>query len=793
MKITYSWLQELTNTTLSVEEVQDRLTMLGLEVEAVYSTVPEVEGVVIGEVLEVQPIENSAHLKSCKVNIGHEQVQVVCGAPNVAAGQKVPLAMPGALLPNGMKISRRKIRGVLSHGMICSEAELHLSDDAEGIMVLDDQAPVGEPFKAYLGKQDYVFELGITPNRPDCLGAIGIAREICVSEGRPFESPLKTVSLPLAGNETVSVDILASDACPRYTARLIRHVKIGPSPRWLVDRLRAVGLRSINNVVDVTNYVMMETGQPLHAFDYDLLKGGRIVVRTAKDGEKFVTLDGKEHTLKEGNLLICDAERAVALAGIMGGENSEVSDNTRHILLESAYFAPFSIRKTTRQLGISTDSSRRFERGVDPNGADLASNRATQLILEVAGGELASDLVDAYPGTIVPVEIEFRPQRSKKVLGLEIPENDMQRILTHLGCEVDASHSTWRIKAPTFRPDLEREIDLIEEVARIYGYNDIPNKTLDTIHLDMPSNCFDAFVDRVRHKAASLSLSEIVTLSMVSRKQAAGFVDSEDALLSLVNPLSEDMAVMRPTLFTSMLSSVVYNLNRKQIDLRFFEVGNVFRYDPDSKKVIERRAFSAVGTGRKFMPSWDVKAETINFFDMKGIVTEFLHQLHLHNVKFAVSQYKFFEYSADLLVDEQKIGYIGKFKKSILALYDIKRDVFGFELYLEDLYPLAQTALKFQPISAFPPVERDLALVVDKDRPAAELEAVIRETAGPLLRELTLFDLYSGPQIPEDKKSLAFSLVFQSDERTLTDEEINTILDDVLKAVNVKLGATLRQ
>ncbi len=767
--------------------------MLGLEVEAVYPTVPDVEGVVIGEVLEVQPIENSAHLKSCLVDLGQQRAQIVCGAPNVAAGQKVPVAVPGAVLPNGMKISRRKIRGVLSDGMICSEAELNLSDDAEGIMVLDANAPVGEAFKNYLGKQDYVFELGITPNRPDCLGAIGIAREICVSEGRPFESPLKHVALPPAGNETVGVDILAPDACPRYTARLIRNVKIGPSPKWLVDRLRAVGLRSINNVVDVTNYVMMETGQPLHAFDYDLLIGGRILVRTAKDGEKFVTLDGKEHTLKAGNLLICDAERAVALAGIMGGENSEVSENTRHILLESAYFAPFSIRKTTRQLGISTDSSRRFERGVDPNGADLASNRAAQLILELAGGELSSDLEDAYPTPITPVEIAFRPQRNNRVLGLEIAKDEMKTILVNLGCEVDDGQSPWVVKAPTYRPDLEREIDLIEEVARVYGYNQIPNKTLDSIHLDTTANAFDDFIDRVRRKAAALTLSEIVTLSMVSRRQAAEFSGSDEELLTLINPLSEDMAVMRPSLFSSMLNSVAYNLNRKQIDLRFFEVGNVFRVDSETRQVVEKKAIGAVVSGRKFMPSWEVKDQNINFFDLKGIVAEFLAQLHLGPVQFVASQYKFFEYGADLLVDRQKIGYIGKFKQSVLKLYDIKRDVFGVEVFLDDVFPIVPSSLQLSKISAFPPVERDLALVVNDDLPSAELERIIREAAGPLLRDLTLFDLYSGPQVPENKKSLAFSLVFQADDRTLTDEEVNHILNQVLQAAEAKVGAVLRQ
>ena len=793
MKVTYNWLKELTNTSLTVEEIAERLTMLGLEVEGIYPTVPELEGVVIGEVLDVQPVRDSDYLKVCRVNLGAEQLQIICGAPNVASGQKVPVAVDGARLPGGMTIQTKKIRGIVSQGMICSEAELGLSDDAEGIMVLDDSMPVGESLKAYLGKKDFVIELSVTPNRPDCLGAIGVARELALSEGKSVLSPLDKIALPETKNEPVRVDISAPERCPRYTARLIRNVKIGPSPRWLVDRLRAIGLRSINNVVDVTNYVMMETGQPLHAFDYDRLQGGAIVVRTAEAGETFVTLDGKEHKLQSGDLLICDAERPVALAGIMGGENSEVSQGTTHILLESAYFAPAGIRKTARQLGISTESSRRFERGVDPNGVDAASNRAAQLILETAGGELASELIDVYPEPIVPVEIAFRPQRCRTIIGLDIPDKTMNDIFTQLGCQVrEDREEQWQVMAPTFRPDLTREIDLIEEVARIYGYNEVPDKIVDTIQLDRPVNPFDKFIDTLRSLATAVSLNEVITISMVAESLVESFVGEGYEPVRLLNPLSEDMAVMRPSLLVSMLSSVAYNLNRKQEDIRFFEVGNIFAYETHEKKIVERKALAGIVTGFKFRPTWQIKPQSFDFYDLKGIAFSILQRSGLRQFDAESTSEKFLDYGLDLLVEGQKLGYIGKLSAAVLDRYEIRREVYAFEFDLERLYDKIKVERRFKPIPAYPPVERDLALVLNDDIPAGAVEDAIRESAGPWLKQLTLFDVFRGKQIPQGKKSLAFSLIFQSEERTLRDEEVNEAIEHILQRVAEQFGATLR-
>ena len=792
MNITYSWIKELTGTTSSVEKIAEELTMLGLEVEGIYPVIPKIDRVVVGEVLEAHPIAGSDHLHACQVFVGDATLPVVCGAPNVAKGQKVPVALVGAKLPGGMAIKEVKLRGVVSKGMICSEKELGISEEAAGIMVFPEDTPVGKSiYDEAVVDDDAMIEISITPNRPDCMGAIGIAREICLAEGREFH--LAPIELPQPGDESVEVELLDTKACPRYTARLIRNVKIGPSPAWLVKRLQAIGLRSINNVVDVTNYVMMETGQPLHAFDYDVLKGGKIVVKKARNGEKFTTLDEKEHELTEDDLLICDGERAVALAGIMGGLNSEVSADTTNILLESAYFAPTGIRRSASRLGISTDSSKRFERGVDPNGVDRASNRAAELILQLAGGTLASDLIDRYPEPIRPMAVRFRPQRCNRIIGMEVPEGQMQQIFHGLECGVDTSDGEWRVTAPTFRPDLTREADLIEEIARVVGYNTIPSATFDTIKLDFQQNKFDIFIDRLRTLATTTTLSEVVTFSMVARRYAEPFLGEGESLIELLNPLSEDMAVLRPSLLPSMLAVVAYNLNRRQLDLRFFEVGNSFYARSGADGHVERKLLSAVVTGNRQPESWQVRPTPMTFFDLKGILLGFLGRLSLPELEIKPdSGTAFLEYGEVLYCNSKKIGYLGKMAETVLQPFEIEREVFAFELYLEELFSLYDERRTFTPIPQYPSVDRDLAVVIADDIHAREVEAAIQESAGTMLRSLRLFDVYKGDQIERGKKSLAFSLSFQASDRTLRDEEVDRVIERILADLGKRFDAVLR-
>lgn len=791
MKFPFKWLKELSRTELKAREAANLLTMAGLEVESISSTETEFSGVVVGEVLDAAKIEGSSHLKVCRVSIGSEQLQIVCGADNVAAGQKVPVATIGAVLPGGLKIRKAKLRGVASEGMICSEAELGLSDEAAGIMVLNGDYPIGGPFQPAEKEVDTIIELSVTPNRPDCLGMLGIARELCVCEGRTLP-PLPEYKLDYVDErEAYPIEILDPVGCPRYTARIIRDVKIGPSPPWLVERLHHAGVRNINNIVDVTNYIMLETGQPLHAFDLEKLQQGKIIVRNARAGETFVTLDGKEHTLNDENLLICDGSEPVALAGVMGGENSEVCETTRHILLESAYFSPRSVRKTSKQLGISSEAAKRFEKGVDPNGCAYASDAAASLIVQFAKGRVASRLLDCYPREIGPAQIAFRPNRANKIIGTDIPAAEARTILENLGCAVIEQKDGWLVRIPTHRPDLEREIDLIEEIARVYGFNNVPPTEVDRVHLYFTRNARDAFVSRVKLFAVQLGLHEVVTFSMVSAKSATPFID-ESRLVRLVNPLSEDLAFMRPTLFSSVLPTVAHNLNRKLLDLRFFEIGSVFHKSAKGQ-IHESQSFCAVLTGHRIPASWEVPARAVSFFDAKGIAEALFAQFGLQDVVFAAATPAGCEFGAEIRMQGKVLGTLGKLDRAAREAFEIEREVFVLELNFEHFCELAHERDRFQPISSFPAVERDIAVVVDTGIEAQKIVSTIRARAGELLSDLRIFDVYQGKQIPAGKKSIGIAMKFQSLDRTLTDEEAEKIMQQIIRSLSSSFGASLRE
>jgi phenylalanyl-tRNA synthetase beta chain len=766
--------------------------MLGLELEGMSSTVPSLDGVVVGKVLTCEAHPKSMRLHVCTVHIGREELKVVCGAPNVAAGQLVAVAPPGTTLPGGMKIEVRPVLGVESHGMICSEAELGLSDEAETILVLTGEAQPGNWLHEVV-EQDVVFEINVTPNRPDCLGVIGVAREVGLLTGTPVRRPkvkFKESSTPL--DKLAKVQIKDANGCPRYAVRLVQNIKIGPSPAWLAKRLRAVGSRSISNIVDVTNYIMLETGQPIHAFDFELLEKSKIVVQRARAGEKFQTLDEKEHTLQADDLMICDGERTVALAGVMGGLNSEVASNTRHVLIECANFDPLTVRRTAKRLGISSEAARRFEKGVDPNGITFVINRAAQLMQEVAGGDVARGIIDAYPKTIVPVKIDFRPKRVYHVLGMKIPTAKMQTIFQQLECKVTPKGAAWKVTAPTFRPDLMHEIDLIEEVSRVYGFDKVPAKNRFDISFSHERNRNEEFHEKLRQALTGFGIDEAMTYSFLSQQRAEKFLEGNRQILALLYPLSEELSVLRPYVMATLLNSLAYNLNRKNSDVWLFETGSVF-WRESGKPICEERRIAAVFSGNAEAPSWLSAGRPLSMFDVRGLLVELSQRLRLPALQFApLPTHPFLKSGWQVNCGEETVGVAGELAADLLKLYEIDVPTFAFELNTENLTALADWQRIAKPVPRFPASERDIAIITARNIPAEKVLAAIKAAGGEFLESVRLFDLYTGKPIPENKKSLAFAMVFRAAERNLRDEEVDVWQRRIVQHLEQEVGAQLR-
>jgi len=788
MKVTYNWLKNYADFDFSPQELAHQLTMVGLEVDDAAQKCHEFSGVVVGHVLEKKPHPNADRLSVCTVDVRSEMLTIVCGAPNVATGQKVPVALVAARLPGGVEIKRSRIRGITSQGMICSEAELGISSQAGGIMVLGETCEVGEPFESALVAPDVLLDIDVTPNRPDCFGAIGIAREIATLTGTSVRRP--DVTFPeseVRTSDKIKVTIQDASKCLRYTARFIADVTIQESPRWLVERLEQIGIRSINNVVDVTNFVMMETGQPLHAFDYDLLRGPQINVRCARGGEKFTTLDDKVHELKPDALLICDAERPVALGGIMGGLNSEVSQKTTRILLESASFEASNIRKTAKTLGIGSESAKRFERGVDPNGAVYALNRATQLISELSGGVVATGFVDEYPTQIIPKTVNLRTDRVEILLGLKVPADKIKSILVALGFEVTGDEELV-VQVPTFRPDVTREADLIEEVGRIYGFDNIPVELAASVDQMNQSDPADEFSRNVATALVSFGLSEVVTYNLISQEKATPFLGSGGPL-ELKNPLSEDLSVLRPSLLPSLLQSVAWNINRKSPDLKFFEIGTTFGVNNESHW--ERKNLSAVMTGKAFPDSWKTRSGLVDIYHVKGHVDRLLQRIGMKQWTFDLKPCSYSTDSLSVANSAGMVGRLGKLTKKVLEPFKIEADVFFFELDFTALLQGRKREQRFVAIPKFPPVLRDIAVVVSRKIHAADLLKVVNAAGSKLLKQVEIFDVYAGENIEPGFQSIALGLTFYSMERTLTeqeiDKEIETVLSDLAKHFDARL------
>ncbi len=797
MNVTLNWLKNYINFEFSPSELADRLTMLGVEVESIKQLGAELEGVIVGSVTSIRPHPNADKLVLCQVDTGGtETLQIVCGAPNARAGMLAPIATIGATLPVGLTIKRAKLRGETSEGMLCSEKELGLSEDAAGLMELSTDIPVGTPLSKALGLDDVVFELEITPNRPDCLSLIGIAREIRAETGNPLKLP--TVDLQESNinvRDLTSVTIDAPDLCPRYAARVIQGVKVTESPAWLQQHLASVGIGVINNIVDITNFVLMEYGQPLHAFDYDKLTENRIVVRRATEGEQITTLDEVERELTPDMLVIADAEKPVALAGIMGGYDSEITETTCDVLLESAYFNPSSVRATAKALGISTEASYRFERGTDPGVVLAALDRAAQLIAELAGGTVCEGTVDVYPGQQPLTQIQLRPERVNFVLGTMLEAAEMVQILNRLGFDVDTTGEVYQVTVPTFRSDVTREIDLIEEIARVHGYDNIPT-TLPKGDIPVPAPNSKTEVRRcIKHFLLAAGMMEAVNYSFCDPNCFDKIrLNANDPLrntLQLRNPLSPEMSVLRTTLTPSLLENAQHNRNHQIDSIALFETGSVFVHDGEEK---EPERVAGVLAGQIGEGVYSDPYRPPDFFDIKGLVEGMLEACGVVDWRLQKTDVPTFHpgRNAEVLMGDKRIGVFGEAHPEVLENYDLPYKAYLFEFDLEGLADTATFAKRFEPISIYPKVARDLAIVVDKEILSDMPTELIYTTGGDSVDSVRLFDVYEGEQVPEGKKSLAYTITYHSATETLTDKAVNTLHDKVVKRLNQELSAELR-
>ena len=801
MKVTYNWLREFVDFEMDPKGLADLLTMLGLEVEGMESLGNGMDQVVVAVVEEKAQHPNADKLSLCKVNSGKEILSIVCGAQNFKTGDKVALALIGTVLPGDFKIKRSKIRGIESFGMLCSEKELGLAEDSEGIMILPQDAPLGIPLFEALGLKDTIFEIGLTPNRADCLSVIGVAREIAAKLGKKVKYPgHDVIESEKSISEITSVEIDDPDLCPRYAARYIADCTIGPSPGWLVNRLNAVGVRSINNVVDITNYVLMEYGHPLHAFDFGFLSEGKIVVRRAADGEIFRSLDGQDRKLNASDLTIRDGEKAVALAGIMGGENSEISVNTKNILLESAYFNPVAIRRTAKRLTLHTEASHRFERGADINILIRALDRAASLIGEIAGGKVANGIIDVFPGKSELVTIRFRQEKANKILGIDLPLDEIIKIFTNLEfkCEIKES-GVLNVSVPSFRVDLEREIDLIEELARVVGYEKI-TATMPNIRIfsDRPT-VHQRLENKVKSLLIAHGLSEVINYSFISPVSFDKILldenDHRRNTVKILNPLTEEQTVLRTTLLPGLLGTVERNCSFRNMNLQIFEMRRVYLPQEDNELPDEPLYISAYLTGKRYSESWNQPVEEVDFYDVKGIVENIFDGLGICGVTLSNNAPDSFYHpgkACTISLGDVILGSMGEIHPTVLENYYLERPGYYFELDFEKLVAASSEKVTAITPSRFPDTFRDIAMLVKDETEAA---TVLETVAGTKIRELEgveLFDLYKGANIPPGEKSLAVRVRYRSYEKTLTDDEINAMHKRVIDNLVNKLGVQIR-
>lgn len=792
MKFSEQWLREWVSPQLETQAMADQITMAGLEVDAVEAVAAAFSGVVVAEVLSKEKHPDADKLNVCTVNDGSgEPVQVVCGAPNVDIGQKIPFAQVGGVLPGDFKIKKAKLRGVESRGMICSASELGLEEETSpGILVLSASAPVGVDFRQFMHLDDMTIEVDLTPNRGDCLSVKGLSREVGVLNRLPVNGP--AIAPVIAEVEdSFAVSIEAPEQCPRYIGRVIKGVNVkAETPLWMVERLRRSGVRSIDPVVDITNYVMLELGQPMHAFDRHNLQEG-IVVRMAKPGERLTLLDGSDMALRPETLVIADGSGPLAMAGVMGGENSGVNENTQTIFLESAFFTPLAIAGQARSYGLHTDASHRFERGVDPQLTPVAVERATQLLIEICGGQ-AGPVVEAQSAEHMPAErsILLRSARLEKALSKALDSGDVTDILQRLGLEVSEQDAGWAVTAPSWRFDLAIEEDLIEEVARIHGYNNLPVRR-PAARLALRSADEATLTQaRIRRQMVARGFQEAITYSFVAPELQAAILPGAVSPV-LANPISADLSVMRASLFPGLVRAMEHNLNRQQTRVRLFETGLVFNGELDALSQVP--VLGALVCGAREAEGWSGAKESVGFYDLKGDLESVLALNGDADAwRFEPAEHPALHpgQSAQLLHRGESVGWIGTLHPQVRATLGLKMDAVLFEVRLDALSQGRVPA--FEPLSRFPEVRRDLAFILKEATPVQALLDCAKQQAGEYLQDIKLFDVYSGKGVAEEHKSIALGLTWQHPSRTLNDEEINQLVDSIVTQVRVKLDAELR-
>ncbi len=802
MIVTYNWLKEFVDFQYAPQELCDQLTMVGLEVDALEEIGGNLDSVIVAKLESVEQHPDADRLTVCQVNNGTEVVQVVCGATNHKTGNPIALAQPGSVLPGDFKIKKSKIRGQVSQGMLCSEKELALAEDSPGIMILPSGLTLGQPVFEALGLKDFQIEIGLTPNRPDCLSVVGVAREVAALCGQKLKLPVSQISEAADSIEQqASVVIENSEGCPRYAARMIKNIKIGPSPDWMVRRLEAVGMRSINNVVDVTNYVMMELGHPLHAFDFRFLQDQKIVVKSAQQGEKFKTLDNQEHSLTADDLMICDGQQSVALAGVMGGLDSEVKDNTDTILLEAAYFKPTMIRRTSKRYGLHTESSHRFERGADIDMIPVALDRAASLIAELAGGQVLSGIIDSYPRQLDPVILEISAKKAKSLLDIPVDCDNIKQLFESIGLQTQTGNCSdcLQVKVPSFRPDIEREVDLIEEVARLYGYDQIPvTMPVGTVDAQLPP-LRQLLQKTLRQTIVAAGFSEAMNYSFVAadslEKIGVTADDSRSVQVKILNPLSEDQSVMRTSLVPSLLETVARNLNYRSSDLSLFELRPIFLTQPENGQSVEPLSLTAVMSGQREPEGWSQSSAAVDFYDIKGVVEKILTKVNIDNVSFDANfsqPYLHPGKSCRLMFGNQLLGFLGEIHPEVLTRFSIDQPVYIFELDVENIIATAGTHAQFKPLSRFPDVKRDSALLLDESISADQVMDIVNRSKIRFVESATIFDLYTGKGVPAGKKSLAIRVCYRDLEKTLTEVEVSKSHDKLIRSLCHLLGAEIR-